>query len=144
MSIEPGLVDANVLVYVLDADATQYAVSRALLQAAREASTTLYVTSQILCEFYSVVTNAKRVPNARSPQDAIDAIAGLLVYLRVLPMPAGTEKLWLDLLRRHPVKGQKIFDLQIVAAMLASGIQRIYTYNTGDFEAFSELTVLAP
>jgi predicted nucleic acid-binding protein len=58
----PGIVDANVLVYAIDADAPQHVVSRALLDVARDSSTTLYVTSQILCEFYSIVTNARRVP----------------------------------------------------------------------------------
>lgn len=144
MSIEPGLVDANVLVYAMDADAPQYESSRALLQSAREGSTTLYVTSQILCEFYSVVTNSKRVPNPRSSEAAVLAISGLIIYLQVLPTPADTVELWLELLRRCPVRGAKIFDLQIVAAMQANGIQRIYTYNTADFDAFSELAVLTP
>jgi predicted nucleic acid-binding protein len=58
MSVEPGIVDANVLVCALDTDATQHAAARALLEAAREASTTLFVTSQILCEFYSIVTKS--------------------------------------------------------------------------------------
>lgn len=144
MSTEPGFVDANVLVYAMDADAPQYEPSRALLQSAREGSTILYVTSQILCEFYAIVTNAKRVPNPRSPEAAALAISGLLTYLQVLPTPVDTVELLLDLLRRSPVKGAKIFDLQIVAAMQANGIQRIYTYNTGDFEAFAELTISAP
>jgi predicted nucleic acid-binding protein len=43
-SVEPGIVDANVLVYAMDADAPQHAASRALLEAARDPSTTLYVT----------------------------------------------------------------------------------------------------
>jgi len=46
MSVEPGIVDANVLAYAT---------------AARRPSVTLYVTSQILCEFYSVITNPRRV-----------------------------------------------------------------------------------
>ena len=62
MPIEPGIVDANVLVYALDADAQQHGASRALLEAARDASATLYVTPQILCEFYSIITQARRVP----------------------------------------------------------------------------------
>ena len=62
MPVEPGLVDTNVLVYALDADAPHHAVARALLEAAREGSSSLYVTPQILCEFYSIVTNARRVP----------------------------------------------------------------------------------
>ena len=79
MPVEPGIVDANVLVYALDADAPQHGAARALLETARDdASTTLFVTSQILCEFYSIVTNARRVPKPRSPADALNAISGLL------------------------------------------------------------------
>jgi len=144
MPIEPGLVDANVLVYAMDADASQHAVSRALLQSASEGSTTLYVTSQILCEFYSVVTNAKRVSNPRSPADALATISQFLRFLQVLPIPPHAVELWLDLLRRHPVSGPKIFDLQIAATMQANGIQRIYTFNTNDFQALSEFSVLTP
>src|SRR5437667_3999701 len=130
MSVEPGIIDANVLVYAMDADAPQHAVSRALLEAARDPSTSLYVTSQILCEFYSIVTNARRVPKPRSPEDALRAITSLLEFLHVLPIPARTVQGWLDLLRRHPVTGGEIFDLQIVATMQANGVQRIYTFNT--------------
>jgi predicted nucleic acid-binding protein len=85
MSVEPCLIDANVLVYAMDADAPQHAASRALLEAARDPSATLYVTSQVLCEFYSIVTNARRVPTPRSPADALGAISALLTFLHVLP-----------------------------------------------------------
>ena len=90
MSVEPGVVDTNVLVYALDADAPQHAAARALLEAGRDPSTTLYVTSQILCEFYSIVTNPRRVPKPRSAADAVAAITDLLAYLVVLPVPART------------------------------------------------------
>lgn len=94
----------------MDADAPQHAASRALADAARDSSTTLYVTSQILCEFYSIVTNARRVPNPRTPDEALRAIAGLLAFL-VLPIPACTVEGWMDLRRRHPVTGGAVFDL---------------------------------
>src|SRR5580658_4245130 len=144
MSVEPGIVDANVLVYAMDADAPQHAASRVLLGAARDSSTTLYVTSQILCEFYSIVTNARRVPRPRSADDALAAIAGLLAFLHVLPIPARTVEGWVDLLRRRPVTGGAVFDLQIVATMQANGIRRIYTFNIDDFKVFPELAVLKP
>ena len=144
ISVEPGIVDANVLVYAMDADAPQHAASRALLDVARGSSTTLYVTSQILCEFYSIVTNARRVPKPRSPEDALRAISGLLAFLHVLPTPASIVEGWLDLLRRHPVTGADVFDLQLVATMQSNGIQQIYTFNTDDFEVFAELAVLTP
>jgi hypothetical protein len=144
MSVEPGIVDTNVLVYALDADAPQHAAARALLEAAREASTTLFVTSQILCEFYSIVTNPRRVAKPRAAADALTAISALLAFLQVLPVPAHAVDRLLDLLRRHPVTGGDVFDLQIVATLQANGMDRIYTFNTADFEAFSELSILAP
>jgi predicted nucleic acid-binding protein len=144
MAVEPGIIDANVLVYAMDADAPQHAASRALLDAGRDSSATLYVTSQILCEFYSIVTNARRVPKPRSADDAIRAISGLLAFLHVLPIPSRTVEGWMDLLRRRPVTGGDVFDLQIVATMQANGIRRIYTFNADDLEVFSELAVVIP
>jgi toxin-antitoxin system PIN domain toxin len=144
MLTEAGVVDANVLVYAMDADAPQHAASRALLDAARAGAGTLYVTSQVLCEFYSIVTNARRVPKPRPPADAVAAITGLLAFLEVLPIPARAVEGWLGLLQRHPVTGGDVFDLQLVASMQANGVQRIYTYNRDDFGAFSELAALAP
>jgi uncharacterized protein len=146
MAIEPGVLDANILVYALNEDAPQYSASRALLDAAADPAIKLYVTSQILCEFYSIITNPRRVAAASSPAEALDIVAAVLALpgIQVLPIQSDVVGRWVNLLRRRPVKGAKIFDLQIVASMQANGIQRIYTYNTGDFEAFSELSVLAP
>ena len=144
MSVEPGIVDTNVLVYALDADAKQHAAARALLEAARDGSAILYVTPQILCEFYSIVTNARRVSKPRAPAEALNALSDLIVFLHVLPIPAHTVEGLMKLLDQHPVTGGDIFDLQIVATMQANSIQRIYTFNTADFEAFSELAVVMP
>lgn len=44
MPVEPGIVDANVLVYAFDTKAPQHVDLTG--------ATTLYVTSQVLCEFY--------------------------------------------------------------------------------------------
>jgi len=144
MSVEPGIVDANVLVYAFDTNAPQHLASRTLLDAGRTGTTTLYVTSQVLCEFYSIVTNPRRVLKPRSVADAIAAITDLLSFLHVLPVPARTVEGWLDLLRRRPLTGGEVFDLQLAASMLANGVSRIYTYNTSDFEVFKELVVSEP
>ena len=64
--------------------------------------------------------------------------------LHVLPIPANAVAGWMDLLKRRPVIGGNVFDLQIVATMLANDIHRIYTYNVDDFAVFPELVVLKP
>jgi predicted nucleic acid-binding protein len=144
MPVEPGIVDTNVLVYAWDADAPQHAASHALLEAGRAAAGTLYVTSQILCEFYSVVTNARRVQNPCSPAAAIAAISSLLAFLHVLAVPTHTVEELIGLLRRRPVTGGDIFDLQILATMNVNGIRSISTFNAADFVSFPEIAVLTP
>jgi predicted nucleic acid-binding protein len=73
-----------------------------------------------------------------SPAVALQAIAALLALpgISILPTTGRAVTALLDLLRRRPVTGPEIFDLQIVATMKANNIQRIYTFNTGDFEVF--------
>ena len=82
--------------------------------------------------------------NPRTPSEALTAMSGLAAFLHVLPVPIHTVEELLRLLRRRPVTGGDIFDLQIVATMRVNGIQRIYTFNTDDFTVFSELQVLTP
>jgi predicted nucleic acid-binding protein len=106
---------------------------------ARDPSITLYVTSQILCELYSVITNPRRVAVTSSPTEALRIISAMLALpgLLVLPIPACAVAGWMELLQRHPVTGGDVFDLQIVATMQANGVQRIYTFNADDFDVFS-------
>jgi predicted nucleic acid-binding protein len=146
MSVEPGVLDANVLAYALNVDAPGHEASRALLEAASDPFVTLYVTSQILCELYSLITNPRRVPVASSSAEALGILSDILALpgLQVLPTPAAAVAGWMALLRRHPVTGGDVFDLQIIATMQANGIHRIYTFNADDFEAFPELLVVTP
>lgn len=146
MSFEPGIIDANILIYAVNTDAPQHAASRQLLEAALDPAVTLYVTSQILCEFYSVITNPKRIAVAFSSAEAVQMISDLLELpgLHVLALPAQAVTGLMALLKRRPVTAAGVFDLQIVAAMQANNIQRIYTFNPGDFDVFPELAVVAP
>ena len=146
MPIEPGVLDANVLVYSIDADSSQHAAARALVDSARDASVTLYVTSQILCEFFSIITNPRRVAAPLRSVDAWNVLSALLAHpgLYILPLPANAVAGWMALLQRRPVTGANIYDLQIIAAMQVNGVRRVYTFNAVDFAAFPELVVVTP
>jgi predicted nucleic acid-binding protein len=93
---------------------------------------------------YAIVTNARRVLKPRSPADASPAISAMLGFLRVLPVPVTAIDEVRAPVRRRPVTGGDIFDLQIVATMKLNGITRIYTFNTDDFKHFAEIEPLTP
>lgn len=89
----------------------------------------------------SPIRAASRTRPRRPPPSP--RFSSLLGFLHVLPAPAHIVE-ELRLLRRRPVTGGDIFDLQILATMTVNGIERIYTFNAHDFASFPEFAVLAP
>jgi len=146
MSSEPALVDTNALVYALYKDSEHHGACRALLDAAQARDAALCVSPQNLAEFYATVTNPRRVAVPRSPEDALSAAEQILFMpgMTLLSVPTDVVARWMELARRRPVAGSRVFDLQLIATMLANGVSRIYTYNRSDFEPFEEIEVLTP
>ena len=86
MPVEPGFIDANVLVYAMDADAPQHDASRALLEAAQNGATTLFVTPRVLCEFYSLPTHAA-CPSRAQPVTLSRPYLSCSVFFACFPFP---------------------------------------------------------
>ena len=59
-------------------------------------------------------------------------------------MPVDVVARWVTLVRRHSVLRKRIFDVQLVATMLANGVRRIYTFNVKDFRLFAEIEAVEP
>ena len=146
MSIDRRLVDTNVLVYALYPSAPHHPASRALIESAKDPAAGLCVFPQILAEFFSIVTNPKRVTPAKTAAEALHAIEQFLALpgLTLLSVPADIVTRWIDLVRVRPVTGAEVFDVQAVAAMMAHGLAGVYTYNVADFSGFAGLTAEQP
>lgn len=141
-----SLIDTNILVYAHFEEAVHHAVSLALLDRAQAGELALCVTSQVLAEFYSVVTSPKRVTSPFTPEEAVDAIEQIATMpgMTILSAPADVLSRWLDLARKHPVSGARIFDLQLIAGMQANGVATVYTFDSAHFEPFDGIGVLTP
>jgi predicted nucleic acid-binding protein len=70
----------------------------------------------------------------------------LLAYIHVfvLPISRDVPGRLLTLLKTNPVRGPHVFDLQIVATMLAHGVTKLFTYNGTDFRQFADLELFEP
>jgi predicted nucleic acid-binding protein len=137
-----SMVDTNVFVYFLYDTSPQYAAAQALLNQARQPDARLCMTPQVLTEFYSTITNPRRVSPAYEPQEVEKFLA--LPGLFLLSIPASVVVRWIALARQYGVSRSDIFDAQLAATMLEYGIRRIYTFNVQDFEHFDELEVIVP
>jgi hypothetical protein len=146
MSADRVAVDANILVYAVYRDTPQHAASRAWLQRAARGDVEICLTSQVLAEFFAIVTNPRRVSDPRTPDDAVTAIEAALALpgAMLLAVPPQVTSRWLEMLRHHPVRGGAVFDLQLVATLAANGVGRICTFNGADFEGFPGLEIVTP
>jgi predicted nucleic acid-binding protein len=142
-----ALLDTNVLVYAADAGSPFHEPARHLRDRGFRGEIPLVVSPQVLLEFFAVVTNPRRVHTPRSPQEATAEMAKYMRARHIQMIYPRTDILRrvLALHAQHPeVARQDIFDLSLVATMLANQVTRIYTYNQQHFTPFQELTVLTP
>ena len=146
MPSDLALVDTNVLVYATYEDMEHHPACVRLLEEAQNGQMLLCTSPQVLAELYATITNSRRVANPFPPLEAVDVISQFLAMagMVLLSTPDDLAARWLELVRRVPVAGGRIFDHQLVATMLANGVTRLYTYNRRDFEPFGEIEVLTP
>ena len=57
-------------------------------------------------------------------------------FLSVLPDSPAVYGEWKRLVVKHAVLGSKVHDAKLVATMNVHGIQKILTFNTGDFRRY--------
>jgi toxin-antitoxin system PIN domain toxin len=142
-----ALVDTNVLVYAADTSSSFHEPSQQLRDRGFRGEVPLVVTPQVLMEFFAVITSPRRVTAPRSPEEARTEVEKYIHADRlqkIYPDQATLEHT-IELLQQHPqVTRQEIFDLFLVATMMANGIIRIYTYNHQHFTRFAGIEVLTP
>jgi len=146
MATEPKRIylDTNVLAYVVNTKAPQH---RAALEVLRPSETEiLCVSSQVLAEFYSYITNPAILAKPLEPREAISRIKRIckMPHVCLLSTPLDLFERWMTLLEERPVTNGVIFDLLHIAIMLAHQVTIIYTFNVNDFSWCSQIEVIDP
>ncbi|MBI2058601.1 MAG: PIN domain-containing protein [Nitrospirae bacterium] len=96
-----------------------------------------------VAEFLRVVTHPGILKEPRTHDQATEALGRLLQSPNVGVLLPGDRFLGLlgETIRKYEVRGNLVFDAQIVALCRESGVDSILT-DDGDFHRFRELTVL--
>jgi uncharacterized protein len=136
------LIDTNVLVYAINIDAPQHAASRALLDAVRDKKIDGVIVTQVLLEFYAIVTDQRRTDQPLVPDTAWQQINILRTFL---PLLVCAESL-LDTLKQlgTDIKGPDIFDTHLAAQMKSLGISVLCTYSKKDFRRYEGVITKLP
>lgn len=141
---DPLLIDTNVLVYAHNQDSSFHKQSLSLVKAAIAREFRGVLAEQNLLEFYSIITDKKRV---FKPLPAIKAQEILEDYLK-LPLeviyPNGeTIKILSMLCQQYKIKNGQVFDAYLAATMLSHQINHIVTANVKDFKSFIEIKTIS-
>jgi predicted nucleic acid-binding protein len=144
MPFDLALVDTNVLVYAMFPESEHHLPSRKAIEQAQGEEVRLCLTPQIYSEFYAIMTNPRRVSQPRSPIEALEALDRIveLPGMALLPIPLDILDRMKSLLQKYPVKGNGIFDIQLVATMLGNGVNKLFTFNREHFERISEIKIV--
>ena len=140
------LLDSNVLIYAHNNASPLYRKARSILSDVLVGNLDACVSFQNLYEFYSIITDLKRVER---PLDTHQAREILHSYLNAENLPkiyakstnlAGT----IELLKSYKVKKQQIFDLILITTMIENEVFGIYTADEKFFKQFDFLEVVNP
>lgn len=140
-------VDTNVLVYADQPASEFHQVARDVLVRREAEDDELWISRQVLREYLSVMTRPNRAaPGQRvlTPAVAASAVEAFIETFWIAEDGAIVTDRLLSLITTFGVAGRQIHDSNIVATMLAHGIQRLATFNVGDFRRFAGLIELEP
>lgn len=131
--------DTNVLVYAVDVRETQKrATSLALLKTAAENREELWISPQVVFEFFTVVTR-KLVPpmTGASATIAVEALSSL----PIIPL---TSEIMSSAVGLAVERRLSIWDASIVSAAVAAGCERLLTEDLSDGQRILGLRIENP
>jgi predicted nucleic acid-binding protein len=123
-------IDANILVYAYNLDSPLNQKAYAFLkEEVLTGNIEACLSYQSLYEFYSIITNPKRVEKPLEPSRAREIIE---TYMRAKNIPKiyphkSNLRNVLNLLSKYEIVGQEMFDIVFVATLLDNGVEGIIT-----------------
>lgn len=134
------LIDSNILVYSINILSPKHRKAQRFLQ---ENLSELVIAHQNIFETLRVLTYSK-FPNPMKIEDAIDAIENILKMCTIISPDYRTHRITLELIKKHNLSGDLVFDAYLAATALGNNIGVIATDNTRDFKRFVELRTINP
>lgn len=139
------LVDTNILLrsaqpnHPLSSQAT-HAVSKLIRD-----NDAVFFCPQTIAEFWNVATRpAERNGLGLSPDEAMKDVGNIERLLTLLPDVPAIYNEWKRIVAAYKVRGVKVYDARLVAIMSAYAVEGILTFNTADFERFTNVRAIHP
>ena len=136
--------DTNILVYAALVGSPFHAQATRAIRVREQAKTQLWVSRQVLREYLAAVTRAPIFPKVLTFNTIILQVQRFGNRFQIAEDNADVTAHLLQLLTQIPTGGRQVHDANIVATMLAYGVDQILTHNVSDFKRFSSLITVLP
>lgn len=139
------LIDTNILVYAYNEDSPYHQRAKEIRDKAAEGVLFCCLTPQNLYEFFSTVTDSRKVSNPLPTNKALWEVEkyyssriDIIYSLETTPLKV------IELAKKYKIKRQEIHDIHLLAAMIENEVFGIYTRNDAHFRKFEEIEVINP
>jgi predicted nucleic acid-binding protein len=142
MKFKKVFIDTNILIYHTfeNFDSEKHAKVVYAFSVFEQQESKLFISNQILREFYAISTNSKFFD---TPLTVNEACIKLEEFIHVFTIIPDAEMIiLLDILKKYHIKKQKIHDANLAATMLQSQVSDIYTFNCKDFKIFDFINLI--
>lgn len=137
-------VDTNVLVYATIDAASLHGLARDTLDQAWEDGHDLVISHQVIREYIANTTRPQTYQPPLPRGAVLKQVESFQKAFTVLPDSDEVLRHLIDLVRQIEVGGKQVHDTNIVATMLAFGIDGLLTHNVSDFQRYSGQISIIP
>ncbi len=139
------LLDSNILLRIAEPKHPMRAKALRAAAAVLGRGDDLCLVSQNLYEFWVVCTRpVKQNGLGLSTPQAEAELAKLKAQFPIHDDTPAIRLAWEQLVLKYQVVGKNAHDARLVAAMITHSIKQILTFNTADFQRYSEIEAIAP
>lgn len=140
----PLFIDTNVLVYATIVTSPFHAQALRAINRREQAKLNLWISRQVLREYLATLTRPPIASNRVTFATIAAEVQSFEERFRVGDENRDTTTRLLGLIAQHPTGGRQVHDANIVATMLAYGVDQLLTHNVSDFKRFSGLITILP
>lgn len=138
-------IDANILLYAHDRSSPLFETAKQFIASACEEGI-IGLADLSLLEFYSVITDGRKIPEPLSPSEAAEIVDDILSAdeFQVFCFNHLILNKTLSYVRKHNIARYGINDVYIAQTLAHYGIDSIFTANVKDFGKFDFIETINP
>lgn len=140
-----AFVDTNILLRAISPRLSLHQTCETLIYKMWADDVELWISRQVIREYLVQVTHSRTFETPLTSEAVLEQVQTIRTLFSVANETALVTTQLLDLIATYPVQGKQIHDGNIVATMLAYGIDTLLTLNASDFRRFEDrITLIIP